>query len=966
MHQSHWGRAGLARAAYGHAQSVRLARGVDPDATAELLESAGARWWGEEVAAPRLWIERVDGSAADAAARCRRDRELRRPVGTNGCGVRAVLLLYSDGVADLVLAADRRDLDSTSLATMSEVLTGDLGVEAVSAGPLGEHHDGEALAPLPSASTGAHRFSWAAAAQRSGPVSYEYALGRVGGDITATITVAAALVLGRYEHRDSVRVAAWCEDRDRPSCVLGGFYHCVVPAVDCSENAVLQDVVRGTIASLGQTARAPLDTDAAYGPRGIREVGVGVLGVTTTFPRAARDWLACQSAPLPLTLAPVVDATGAVLLQLHRQQDVVDDEAARQFGRHVMHMCHQLRGAGANVRVGDLPVGDEQTNAGAGRDVVAPSVPGPGRIEALFRARAKDQPDAIAVVHGHRQLTYTELDEQSRWAAAGLRIRGIRPGDRVGLCLDRSVELIVAMLAVLDVGATYVPMDVRHPADRLAYTVDDADVQLVVTDVEDPAWSREIPVVSPRELVSTRDDTTDTDGDGPGTDAAAYVIYTSGSTGRPKGVMIPHRAVLALLAATAAEFRLRPEDTWSMFHSSAFDFSVWEIWGALLTGARLVIVPYWISRSPVEFHALLADERVSVLSQTPSAFAQLAGADRELDRLDALRLVVFGGESLDARTLLPWMDRYPESRCRLVDMYGTTETTVHVTAHTVTRGDAVTGTRVVGRPLPGWYVFVLDERGRPVPRGVDGEVYVGGAGVALGYLRRPELTAERFLRVPSCGNRRLYRTGDRGRLRRDGTLEHLGRLDTQVQIRGFRVELGEVRSVLLDDPSVVDAAVVTSGSEDAPGGFGLDAYVVSTDENGTAIRQRAEKFLPEYMLPRTITVVDALPLTINGKLDVARLPEPDRPAPRSPIPHGSPAGGLAGTLTEIWEAVLGVPIAADDNLFELGGNSLCAIKADSMMRRQGLPVLPMRELYLHPSIDGICATLDRLYPSPDR
>ncbi|WP_312033638.1 MULTISPECIES: amino acid adenylation domain-containing protein [unclassified Rhodococcus (in: high G+C Gram-positive bacteria)] len=909
----------------------------------------------------------MDGSAADAAARCRRERELRRPVGTNGRGVRAVLLLYSDGVADLVLAADRRDLDATSLATMSDVLTGDLDVEAVSAGPLGEHHDGEALDSLPSASAGRHRFPWAAVEQRSGPASYAFALGRIDGDVTATIIVAAALVLGRYEHRDTVRVAAWCEDRDRPPRVLGSFWHCTVQTVDCSENAVLQEVLRSAIDSLDQDARAPLDTDAAYGPRGIRAVGVGVLGTSGTFPRVARDWLACQSAPLPLTLAPVVDATGAVVLQLHRQQDVVDDEAAQQFGRHVMQMCHQMRGAGTDVRVGDLPMG-EQMDSGVGLEVVAPAVPGPGRIEALFRARAKEQPDAIAVVHGHRQLTYAELDEQSRWSAAGLRMCGIRPGDRVGICLDRSVELIVAMLSVLDVGATYVPMDVRHPADRLAYTADDADVQLVVTEVEDPLWSSEIRVISPGELASTGDDATDTDGDGDGldADAAAYVIYTSGSTGRPKGVMIPHRAVLALFAATTADLRLGREDTWSMFHSSAFDFSVWEIWGALLTGARLVIVPYWISRSPVEFHALLADERVSVLSQTPSAFAQLAEADRELDRLDALRLVVFGGESLDARALLPWMDRYPESGCRLVDMYGTTETTVHVTAHTVTRGDAVAGTRVVGRPLPGWYVFVLDERGRPVPRGVDGEIYVGGAGVALGYLRRPELTAERFLRVPSCGNRRLYRTGDLGRLRRDGTLEHLGRLDTQVQIRGFRVELGEVRSVLLDDPAVVDAAVVSSGSEGAPGGFGLDAYVVLSGENGKPIRQRAQRFLPEYMLPRTITVVDALPLTINGKLDVARLPEPDRPAPRSPAPHVSTPGGLAERLTDIWESVLGVPVAADDNLFELGGNSLCAIKADSMMRRQGLPVLPMRELYLHPSISGICATLDRLYAPPDR
>ncbi len=271
----------------------------------------------------------------------------------------------------------------------------------------------------------------------------------------------------------------------------------------------------------------------------------------------------------------------------------------------------------------------------------------------------------------------------------------------------------------------------------------------------------------------------------------------------------------------------------------------------------------------------------------------------------------------------------------------------------------------VGRPLSGWFVAVLDEDGRPVPHGVLGEIYVGGAGVALGYLNRPELTDQRFVCVPACDNRRMYRTGDRGRLRPDGTLEHLGRLDTQVQIRGFRVELDEVRAVLLDDPEVATAAVTSNGQQDD---LGIDAYVVSTGEDTSAIRQRAAKLLPEYMLPRSITVLEALPLTINGKLDVDRLPKPQRliPVPRTSARATETEGAIAETLADIWESLLGVPIGLEDNLFELGGNSLCAIKADSMMRRLGLPVLPMRELYLRPSIHGICETLERLYPPPSR
>ena len=422
----------------------------------------------------------------------------------------------------------------------------------------------------------------------------------------------------------------------------------------------------------------------------------------------------------------------------------------------------------------------------------------PQSIPAAFREQAARRPDRLAISCGDVRWTYRELDERSDALAAALRARGARTGTTVGVRLPRSAELVVALLAVLKSGAAYVPLDPSYPRSRLTYLIEDARPALVIDSVElGPA-----PDGRPADVSA---------------DDPAYVIYTSGSTGRPKGVVVPHRAVTALLAATAPDFALGPDDTWTLFHSSAFDFSVWEIWGCLLTGGHLAVVPQEVTRSPEDFHTLLRTERVTVLSQTPSAFAQLSEVDgRRRDGLD-VRLVVFGGEPLDAAVLLPWLDRHPGSACRLVNMYGITETTVHVTAQDVTRTQALARTRSVGRALPGWHICVQDERGRLVPPGVPGEIIVGGAGVASHYHGRPGLTAERFLPDP-YGEGRLYRSGDRGRLLPDGRLEHLGRLDDQVKIRGFRIETGEVRGVLLDHPGTTAAAVVPAhlGTDRAP------------------------------------------------------------------------------------------------------------------------------------------------------
>ncbi|RZK95805.1 MAG: amino acid adenylation domain-containing protein [Rhodococcus sp. (in: high G+C Gram-positive bacteria)] len=939
MHQSHWGRAGLARTSYGHAVTVRVSSGTDPETLAAVLHTASDLWWDPPVRPTRLWVEDVAGASEGTDARRRLAAECRRPATVDGPVVRVVLMRYRDGDADLVVVADRRDLDAVSLATVCDVLTGVVGADAVSATPVRRHLHGSALPPS------------GAALHISEPL-----IGRFGGggfeDASVAVAVAAAVVSGRTEGLDAVTVPIWRADRTRPPRVLGSDESRVDLTFDIAGTRSPYDLFEKAKSARGEGY--PLDEVDHYGPDGSR---IGVLDTVSCTP--GRVYLPCQSAPFPLTLVPVVDTDGHTALEVYADPTVVDRATAGQFAARVAQLLNGPRGPLLPRR----QLFGEESAAPVGAGVRAPG--SEGRIEDLVARHARERPDALAVTHGRRTLTYSELEERSRWTACGLRDRGVVPGDHVGVCLDRSIDLIVTMLAVLRSGATFVPMDVRHPPDRLAYTAHDAGAGLVVTDLDEATWGDGAAAVTADALQvpTSREVDWAVGGDG----APAYVIYTSGSTGRPKGVVVPHRAVSALLSATGEECVPTPDDTWSMFHSPAFDFSVWEIWGALATGGRLVIVPYWISRSPVEFHTLLADEHVTVLSQTPSAFVHLTAADAELDPLDSLRLVVFGGETLDPRVVLAWLDRYPESRCRLVNMYGTTETTVHVTAHTVTRRDALTGSASVGPPLKGWEIEVADEYGLPLPRGMTGEIYVGGAGVALGYLNRPGLTAGRFVAAPS-GSRR-YRTGDRGRIRDDGTLEHLGRLDAQVQIRGFRVEPGEVRSVLLDDPAVTAAAVVTSGRPEDPSGLGIDAYVVAAERTAVdvmGIRRRSGRFLPEHMVPRTITAVEALPLTVNGKLDVARLPEPVplSGARRDVEPGVGPLADedAAKILTDIWESVLGVPVSPDDNLFEIGGNSLCAIKADSMMRRLGLSALPMRELYRHPSIRGICDTLTRLYP----
>jgi len=587
----------------------------------------------------------------------------------------------------------------------------------------------------------------------------------------------------------------------------------------------------------------------------------------------------------------------------------------------------------------------------------------PRSLAEAFAAVSGTRGESIAVRCADHEISYAALARQALSVAQALRERGAGRGSLVAIHLHRGIDMVAAMLGACMAGAAYLPLDPTFPRARVLETLTDARPALLLTEPELAADAGGFagptlligdallgPIAPAAEFLNEPDD-------------LAYVIYTSGSTGRPKGVMVSQRNVLRLFTQTAAWFHFDEHDVWTMFHSFAFDFSVWEIWGALLTGGTLVIVPYDTSRSPEAFYELLSRERVTVLNQTPTAFGLLSRAVEAQERPLALRYVIFGGEALNLRSLRPWMQRFGDAQPQLINMYGITETTVHVTWRRILRQDIEEETdSLIGVPIPDLQLHLLDERQQPVTAGEVGEMYIGGAGVALGYLHRPEHTAERFLPdFISAGAGRLYRSGDLARLRPDGELAYLGRADRQVKINGFRVEPGEIEAAIAEFPGIQQVCVTP---QSAPGTQFLAAYVVaSTTVDRAALAAALADRLPAHMRPTFYLQLPTLPLTANGKVDRDALPRPEVLQQTSAPATG--ATPLPRQIAGLWATILQVDaISETDNFFDVGGSSLQLLALRAALQQKLGREIPVLWMFEHTSPLALATRLSAAAAQP--
>ncbi len=607
-----------------------------------------------------------------------------------------------------------------------------------------------------------------------------------------------------------------------------------------------------------------------------------------------------------------------------------------------------------------LDVGEHaRLDAWGNRAVLTQLAPPAVSIPELFAAQVARTPDAVALSCQGPSMTYRELDDAANRLAHLLAGHGAGPRRCVALLLERSAQAVVAIVATLKTGAAYLPIDPSLPAARIEFMVTDAAPIAAITSagLQSRLDTCDLPVIDVSDIDDPRIPAYPHSAlPAPAADDIAHLIYTSGTTGVPKGVAVTHHNITQLLDSLDAALQLGPGQVWTQCHSYAFDFSVWEIWGALLSGGRLVVVPESVTRSSEDLHALLATEQVSVLSQTPSAFYALqsawqTGAARspELGYQLTLQAVVFGGEALQPQRLGAWLHNHP-GLPRMHNMYGITETTVHASLREIVEGDLTNGASPIGVPLAHLAFFVLDGWLRAVPAGVVGELYVAGAGVGVGYLGRGPLTGSRFVACPFAAGQRMYRTGDLVCWGADGQLVYLGRADEQVKIRGYRIECGEVQAALCGLGGVDQAVVIAR--QDRPGDKRLVGYVVGVTGalDPAGIRAALAERLPAYMVPAAVVVLDALPLTANGKLDTRALPAPeycdgDRYRP--------PATPIEEVLADIYAQVLGLQrVGVDDSFFELGGDSILSMQLVAQARAAGVMVRP-RDVFLEQTVAGL-------------
>lgn len=602
-------------------------------------------------------------------------------------------------------------------------------------------------------------------------------------------------------------------------------------------------------------------------------------------------------------------------------------------------------------------------------------------IHQLFEEQVEKTPHNIAVVYENKKLTYRELNERANQLASYLRqIHEIKPDTLIALCLERSEHMLIAILAVLKAGGAYVPIDTGYPDERIQYILEDtsakitltnkvykkrleniSQVQTIILEIDNKELQTQLalqPIINPKTTTTSAN--------------LAYVIYTSGTTGKPKGVMQLHCNVMRLFTATDEWYQFNQNDVWTLFHSYVFDFTIWELWGALIYGGKLVIPTYNQTRDLNIFYELCKKEGVTVLNQTPIAFYQFIeiaiNKDANNNKLNNLRYVIFGGDALSFSKLKQWISYYGYNQPRLINMYGITETTVHVTYKPIMEQD-LGEVSYIGKVIPDLKAYVLDYNLKPVPVGVLGELHVGGKGLARGYLNKPDLTIEKFIANPFQAkeekekneNSRLYKTGDLVRWLADGNLEYIGRNDFQVKIRGYRIELGEIESILNSYEGVRQSVILAREHLDAQGKPTGNKYLVGyyisdnkLDEH--SILNYVKMQLPEYMIPTALVFLEKFPLTINGKLDTKALPEPNFTESDNYV---APRNELESKLCKIWSDIFGFSqdkIGIYDNFFSLGGDSILSIKVVSLAHDYGIH-LKVRDIFTHQTISGLASLL---------
>ncbi|HEX5706332.1 MAG TPA: amino acid adenylation domain-containing protein, partial [Pyrinomonadaceae bacterium] len=821
-----------------------------------------------------------------------------------------------------------------------------------------------------------------------------HALGR-REDVTLYMTLLAAfqVLLSRYSGQKDIVVGSAIANRNRAETesLIGFFVNTLAMRTDLSGDPTFTDLL-GRVREVALGAYAHQDVpfeklveelqterDMSHAP--LFQVAFALQnapGGRFDLPGLALEYVPTDSGTAHFDLTLLLTESDAGLWgYLEYNTALFDASTMRRF---VKHFANLLEGIAADParRLSELPlVGeDEQRQLLIGWNETASDYPRDKAIHQLFEQQVERAPDAVAVVFGDEQLTYAELNGRANRLAHFLRKSGVGPETRVGICVERSAEMVVGLLGILKAGGCYVPLDPTHPAPRLAFMIEDAAVPVLLTQerLADslPQYDGQTVRLDADWDSIERESSENLDAATMG-DHLAYIIYTSGTTGQPKGSSIPHRAVNRLVVNTDY-VRLDATDRVAQVSNSSFDAATFEIWGALLNGAALVVFTKDLALSPQEFAAQLRGQRITTLFLTTALFNLLAAKAPEA--FAGLRHLLFGGEAVDPGWVREVFENAPPQR--LLHVYGPTESTTYSTWHLVETVAHGATTVPIGRAIANTEIYVLDEGMRPVPVGVPGELYIGGDGLARNYHQRPAQTAERFVPHPfaSAPGERLYRTGDVVRWREGGHIEFLGRRDQQVKVRGFRIELGEIEAVLAQHPSVREV-VVTAQGESAE--KRLVAYVVGqTVTSPTAVapghmtaaaparvslvaelRSYVRERLPDYMMPSNFVTLDALPLTPNGKVDRRALPAPDMSGAEFEQDYVAPRTGIEELVAGVWSEILGLErVGVEDNFFELGGHSLLATQLASRLRESFGVEIPLRRLFETPTVRGVAAAVE--------